>query len=269
MKEEDLQFIEAQLARLDVGAPPPPAARSLAEELFADLVRTETLWTPQEYAYIQHFHQVYGFDDRSTWLRGKAAYDEWMYWHLTAVERYRMGAADLARHLASLPAIRPLVWHFSVSSEAARSKGRTKKWRVCMPWDNEVPYDVPSMQARGWQFIVLRLTIGIIWKLDAPFPHSIFALTQDDPAVTVLFDGADAFGELTYYLDNKETINKKYKVRAIESPLDHTIYVPDAGYSYRWEDGSLLPDGYIARLEADRAERRAEQQPQKESEENE
>jgi hypothetical protein len=242
VKQTDIRFIERQLARLEEDAPPMPEP----QEIFANLIRQAQLWTPQEYAYIQHFHKIYGFDEHSDMLRGEIAYDEWMYWHLTAVQRYQMSARELGKHLATLPTSRPLVWRFENSYDPmTESKQRRRKQQACMPWDNAVPYDVASLRARGWHFVALQLTHGIIWQLPAPWPHSIFALSQDDPDVTVLFEGPGSFSELTYYLDHKATICKACKVRKIEQPLDYTNYPPDAGYSYRWEDGRVIPGGYM------------------------
>src|SRR5437660_179065 len=116
------------------------------EAIFASLVRVPYLWTPQEYAYIQHFHKVYGFDPDSHWLTGRIAYDEWMYWHFLAVARYSMHPRELSKHLASMPATRPLVWRFESFFDAEKSKARRQKWQACMPWGNHVPYTAPHMQ---------------------------------------------------------------------------------------------------------------------------
>jgi hypothetical protein len=178
-----------------------------------------------------------------------------MYWHLIAVQRYSMSAHKLTKHLAALPARRPHVWRFESMCDAAESRARSKKWEACLPWGNNVPYDVPSMRARGWHLVAILIKQGIIWQLPAPFPHSIFALVQKDPDVTMLFDGPGSYEKLNYYLDHQEAIGKQYKVRVIDRPLKYTVYPPDAGYSYRWEDGSLLPDGSFAQLDARHAER--------------
>src|SRR5262249_1244811 len=168
--------------------------------------------------------------------------------------RYRMSPPELSTHLASLSATRPLVWRFESMDDPGESKQR-RKWQACMPWGNEVPYTAPHMQARGWHLVSVLLQIGIIWQLPAPFPHSIFALMEEEPEVAMLFDGPGSFEKLTYYLAHRETLHKRYKVRRTEQPLDYHFDEPDAGYSYRWEDGSLLPDGYLAGFLQYRAKR--------------
>jgi hypothetical protein len=55
VKQTDIRFIERQLQQLEEDAPPMPTN----QEIFANLVRVAKLWTPQEYAYIQHVHKVY------------------------------------------------------------------------------------------------------------------------------------------------------------------------------------------------------------------
>lgn len=111
---------------------------------------------------------------------------------------------------------------------------------------NQVPYDAPSMQQRDWVAISLMPLDAILFG--RPFPHCMFALMENEPDIVMLFDGPGEFDKLHYYLDHKTSIHKKYKIRQIDAPLDYHFYEPDAGYSYRWEDGTLIEGSYMDRI---------------------
>lgn len=160
-----------------------------------------------------------------------------LQWNATTCPIY-----ERLRAFASLPKTRPYAWHFESNEYIG------KPFRICGIVGNEVLYDVPSMQSRGWQFVTVYLPVGILFKLDAPFPHPLFALVEDEPDITMLFDGPGAFEKLMYYLDHRAAIHKKHKVRRIEATLDYHFYEPDAGYSYRWEDGKLIEGSYRWKL---------------------
>jgi hypothetical protein len=247
VKKTDIALLNRRVERLEFQAPPMPSNI----DILAAIVRLPELWTPQEYAYIQHFHRCYGNDPR-TW-RGDLVYDRWLYWHLLAMERYHMSNRERMQAFVSLPRTCPHAWHFESNDYAG------KPFRICGIVDNEVPYDVQSMQRRGWQFVTVYLPVGILFKLDAPFPHPLFALVEDKPDITMLFDGPGAFEKLMYYVEHREKIHKKHKVRRIEAALDFQVYEPDAGYSYRWEDGKLIEGSYMWRLFQQRQSRHIEQ----------
>lgn len=246
MKKKDLAAFERQLERLEFEAPAAPSP----QEVLRQIVRLPHLWTPEEYSYVQHFHKVYGFNEGN--LDG-IELDEWSYWHLTALERYMMSPHQLAEALRTLPKTRPDVWLFEPSFYADR-----KPKGMCVRRGNEVAYDVPSMQRRGWRLITVHLPVGLVMGTNPPL--NTFALIEDDPDIVMIFDCPGELDKLTYYLEHREAIHKEHKVRCVEQPLDYQFYTPDAGYSYKWEDGLLIPGSYMDRLLSHRAERRAERQ---------
>lgn len=236
-------LIARRLAAMQADMPPMPTDK----DIFAQLVRLEKLWTAAEYRYIQHFHKVYGFEERSDWFRGDHAYDEWQYWHLLAIQRYKMTEYRLSEHLAALPSMRPKPWKFEDTSFQAESKARPHKGHVCISWDNVVPYDLDCLRARGWQFVDFLLPgPDILMRRDAIWPFTIYALLLKEPDVTLLFSSPGAFETLTYFLENRAKLIKQYKIKRIDAPLDYKVYTPDAGYSYDWQTGKLLDTGYIA-----------------------
>jgi len=76
----------------------------------------------------------------------------------------------------------------------------------------------------------------------------MFALMENEPDIVMLFDGPGEFEKLHYYLDHRASIHKKYNVRQLDALLDYHFYEPDAGYSYRWEDGMLIEGSYMDRI---------------------
>ena len=241
MKEDDLNFIEQQLARLDVDTPPASPAPNL-DAMFIGLVREERLWTPEEYDYIKHFHRHYGFNVEQ--IFHARAYEEWLHWHLLAVERY---ATDLLAELERLK--QPVELNYSwIFSRSKRHQGsRIKFYEFASPMERIVPYNRAGLRQRGWHVISCLPNEGIVWVSG----HGMLALEEEE--YTVIFtDPVTQLDDLAAYRAHRERVKKKENMRRITGLPDLTVYPPeepeDRKYSYSWEDGSLLPDGYMAEI---------------------